>query len=198
MAPTLIAEAHRRLHQWADERGFQVNENRQRQLQLRRAGQHITIETEAIDVARFTVREHGRRAWDLLIGQAFLDLIDMPTTLPGPAHLIWRSLALSIWAALIPAACWRWQSCGDPYGAPCPGLMQSMRTHGSRTALGLVGNDEPPLLRNLFGERREGYTRFGGGIRWARAARPWLSCNAPAHVPSKELCRCAVTSFALR
>ena len=88
MAPTLIAEAHRRLLQWADERGFQVDENRQRQLQLRRAGQHITIETEAIDVARFTVREHGRRAWDLLIGQAFLDLIDMPTTLPGLCSLV--------------------------------------------------------------------------------------------------------------
>ena len=88
MAPTLIAEAHRRLLQWADERGFQVDENRQRRLQLRRAGQHITIETEAIDVARFTVREHGRRAWDLLIGQAFLDLIDMPTTLPGLCSLV--------------------------------------------------------------------------------------------------------------
>jgi hypothetical protein len=88
MAPTLIAEAHRRLLQWGDERGFQVDENRQRQLQLRRAGQHITIETEAIDVARFTVREHGRRAWDLLIGQAFLDLIDMHTTLPGLCSLV--------------------------------------------------------------------------------------------------------------
>src|SRR5271169_2506967 len=88
MTPTLIAEAHRRLLQWADERGFQVDENRQRQLQLQRAAQHITIETEAIDVARFTVREHGRRAWDLLIGQAFLDLIDMPATLPALCSLV--------------------------------------------------------------------------------------------------------------
>src|SRR5207302_8890116 len=82
-APTLIAEANRRLLQSADQQGFRVDENRQRQLQLRRTGQHITIETEAIDVARFMVREQGRRAWDLLIGQAFLDLIDMPTTLPA-------------------------------------------------------------------------------------------------------------------
>src|SRR5262249_57059194 len=67
MAPTLIAEAHRRLLQWADGLGFQVDENRQRQLQLRRAGQHITIETEAIDVARFTVPEHGRPARGLPI-----------------------------------------------------------------------------------------------------------------------------------
>ena len=87
-APTLLAEAHRRLCQWADERGFQVDENRQGQLHVRRAEQHITIETEAIDVAQFVAREHGRRAWDLLIGQAFLDLVDMPTTLPGLCSLV--------------------------------------------------------------------------------------------------------------
>src|ERR1700730_15609882 len=44
-APMLIAEASRRLLQWADEQGFRVDQNRQRQLQLRRAGQQITIET---------------------------------------------------------------------------------------------------------------------------------------------------------
>ena len=87
-APTLLAEACRRLRQWARERGFQVDENRQGQLHVRRAEQHITIETEAIDVAHFVAREHGHRAWDLLIGQAFLDLIDMPTTLPGLCSLV--------------------------------------------------------------------------------------------------------------
>src|SRR5215472_15045269 len=87
-APTLLAEAHRRLGQWADERRFEVDENRQGQLHVRRAGQHITIETEAIDVAHFMAREHGRRVWDLLIVQAFLDLIDMPTTLPGLCSLV--------------------------------------------------------------------------------------------------------------
>ncbi len=87
-APALLAEAHRRLCQWARERGFEVDENRQGQLHVWRAGQHITIETEAIDVGHFMAREHGRRVWDLLIGQAFLDLIDMPTTLPGLCSLV--------------------------------------------------------------------------------------------------------------
>jgi hypothetical protein len=87
-APTLLAEACHRLRQWARERGFQVDENRQGKLHVRRAEQHITIETEAIDVAHFVAREHGHRAWDLLIGQAFLDLIDMPTTLPGLCSLV--------------------------------------------------------------------------------------------------------------
>ena len=88
MAPMLLAEARRRLPQWAVEQGFQVHENRHGQLHVRRGGQHITIETEAIDVARFMAREHGRRVWDLLIGQAFLDLIDMPTTLPALCSLV--------------------------------------------------------------------------------------------------------------
>src|SRR5246500_3209985 len=60
-APALLGEAHRRLRQWADERGFEVDENRQGQLHVWRAEQHITIESEAIDVADFTAREHGRR-----------------------------------------------------------------------------------------------------------------------------------------
>jgi hypothetical protein len=87
-AATLIAEAHRRLLRWSDEQGFQVDEKHQRQLNMQRAGQHITVETEAIDVARFVARERGRRAWDLLIGQAFLDLIDMPATLPALCSLV--------------------------------------------------------------------------------------------------------------
>ena len=87
-APTLIAEARRRLPHWARERRFQVDESRHGQLHMRQAGQHITVETETIDVARFIVREHGRRKWDLLIGQAFLDLVDMPTTLPGLCSLV--------------------------------------------------------------------------------------------------------------
>jgi hypothetical protein len=87
-AATLIAEAHRRLLQWGDEQGFQVDKKHQRQLNMQRAGQHITVETEAIDVARFVARERGRRTWDLLIGQAFLDLIDMPATLPALCSLV--------------------------------------------------------------------------------------------------------------
>jgi hypothetical protein len=87
-APALLTEAHRGLFQWADDRGFQADKDLQGKLHFRRLGQHIMIETEAIDVGHFMAREHGRRAWDLLIGQAFLDLIDMPTTLPGLCSLV--------------------------------------------------------------------------------------------------------------
>jgi hypothetical protein len=88
IAPTLLAEAHRRASRWAEQCGFQVDENHQGQLHARREGQQLTVETEAIDVAHFMAREHGPRVWDLLIGQAFLDLVDMPTTLPGLCSLV--------------------------------------------------------------------------------------------------------------
>ena len=88
MEPTLLAEARRRLTQWAVEQGFEVQENCDGQLHLQRAGQHITVETEPIDVALFIDREHGQRTWDLLIGQAFLDLIDVRATLPGLCSLV--------------------------------------------------------------------------------------------------------------
>src|SRR5215469_546724 len=41
MAPMLLAEARRRLAQWAVEQDFQVQENRHGQLHVRRGGQHI-------------------------------------------------------------------------------------------------------------------------------------------------------------
>ena len=87
-APALMAEARRRLARWGGERGFQVDEGDHGQLHMRRAENHISVETETIDVARFIAREQGRRTWDLLIGQAFLDLVDMPTTLPGLCSLV--------------------------------------------------------------------------------------------------------------
>jgi predicted O-methyltransferase YrrM len=86
--PTLLAEAGRRLAQWAVEQGFQAQENGHGQLHVQRAGQHITVESEVIDVALFIDREHGQRTWDLLIGQAFLDLIDVRTALPGLCSLV--------------------------------------------------------------------------------------------------------------
>src|SRR5262249_57537738 len=85
---TLLAEPRRRLTQWAVEQGFEVQENCDGQLHLQRAEQHITVESEAIDAALFIDREHGQRTWDLLIGQAFLDLIDVRTTLPGLCSLV--------------------------------------------------------------------------------------------------------------
>ncbi len=44
------------------------------------AGIQLTL--EAIDLFAFIEREQGKRQWDLLIAHAFLDLMDIPATLP--------------------------------------------------------------------------------------------------------------------
>ena len=82
LEPTLIAEARRRLPQWAAAQGWQVQQDSPAQLHVQRPGQDIRLATEAIDLFRFIAREQGQRVWDLLIAQALLDLVDVPTTLP--------------------------------------------------------------------------------------------------------------------
>lgn len=42
----------------------------------------IELNLEAIDLFDFMERERGKRPWDLLIAHAFLDLMDIPATLP--------------------------------------------------------------------------------------------------------------------
>jgi hypothetical protein len=80
LEPTLIAEARRRLPQWAAAQGLQVQQDSQEQLHMQQPGQDISVETDAIDLLRFIAREQGQRTWDLLIAQALLDLVDVPTT----------------------------------------------------------------------------------------------------------------------
>jgi trans-aconitate methyltransferase len=88
LEPTLIAAARRRLPQWAAAQGWQVQQDSPAQLRLQRPGQDIRVATEAIDVFRFIAREQGQRFWDVLMAQAVLDLMDVPTTLPALLSLL--------------------------------------------------------------------------------------------------------------
>ena len=88
LEPGLITEARRRLPQWAAAQGFQVQQDSQAQLHLQRPGQDIRVATEAIDLFRFIARERGQRTWDLLMAQALLDLVHVPTTLPALLSLL--------------------------------------------------------------------------------------------------------------
>ncbi len=40
------------------------------------------VALETVDLYDFIARERGQRAWDVLIAHAFLDLVDIPATLP--------------------------------------------------------------------------------------------------------------------
>jgi len=80
--PSNIAEAQARLPRWAARRGFNVWRETPAQMQFQQVGRKITVELEAIDVHEFAAREKGRRAWDVLIAHAFLDLMNIPRALP--------------------------------------------------------------------------------------------------------------------
>ncbi|MCP5098405.1 MAG: class I SAM-dependent methyltransferase, partial [Chloroflexi bacterium] len=49
---------------------------------LQQISNNIHLELETIDLFDFIARESGKRSWDLLIAHAFLDLMDIPATLP--------------------------------------------------------------------------------------------------------------------
>ncbi|MGB8873316.1 MAG: class I SAM-dependent methyltransferase [Desulfobaccales bacterium] len=48
----------------------------------------IAVTFEALDLFRFLAREQDRRRWDLIVAHAFLDLVDLETTLPGLLSLL--------------------------------------------------------------------------------------------------------------
>jgi SAM-dependent methyltransferase len=92
-----IGEARRRLPAWAAAHGFYVEEM-QAGIGLRRGAQDVRVEFDAVDLFDLVGRERGRRAWDLLIAHAFMDLVDSATSLPllfsmlRPGGLFYMSL----------------------------------------------------------------------------------------------------------
>jgi SAM-dependent methyltransferase len=52
------------------------------------AGGKVVVELQVSDVFDFFPRERGRRSWDLLVAHAFLDLVDIPRTLPQLFSLV--------------------------------------------------------------------------------------------------------------
>jgi SAM-dependent methyltransferase len=74
--------AHQRLDRWATARGYQTMHT-DRGLCIRGANAELEVELEAIDLFDYLTREKQHRPWDLLIAHAFLDLVDIPSALPG-------------------------------------------------------------------------------------------------------------------
>ncbi|NIS63151.1 MAG: hypothetical protein GTO13_21400 [Proteobacteria bacterium] len=80
--PDIIAEACRRLPRWAASRGYSHSGDCPEKVLLEKMDQHIFVEFEAIEITDFVNREKGHRSWDLLMANAFLDLLDVPSSLP--------------------------------------------------------------------------------------------------------------------
>jgi hypothetical protein len=76
-----VAEARTRLTAWAGGAGFAVADDEGR-LRLSRPGLTLVVEPVAGDALAFVAAAASRGAWDLLIANAFLDLIDVRQGLP--------------------------------------------------------------------------------------------------------------------
>ena len=79
--PEVIDHARQYLSDWAQSQGYQVQESAPGLL-ISGEEIHIEIQLEAIDLFDFLAENQGVRSWDLLVAHAFLDLLDLPDTLP--------------------------------------------------------------------------------------------------------------------
>lgn len=104
-----LAAARERLPQWASRRGFQVNRLSADHLLFARLGHRLTVKLIVGDVFDFITAESGRHHWDLVVAHAFLDLVDLPSLLPGlmsrlkPGGLYYFSLNFDGQTILLPA-----------------------------------------------------------------------------------------------
>lgn len=84
--PQNIAEAARRLPEWAALHGYGVASRTP--LTFTRGDQTVHIALEAVDVFDFVARERDRHDVDLIIAHAFLDLVDVEALLPDLLSLL--------------------------------------------------------------------------------------------------------------
>jgi trans-aconitate methyltransferase len=81
--PHLIAEAERRLPEWARAFRFEAVKEGSSQIRLSRGEQDFLVQLEIADLLEFIKAEEQQSSWDLIIANAFLDLMDIPSVLPA-------------------------------------------------------------------------------------------------------------------
>jgi len=67
---------------WASQNGYQISIRDKNHLLFQGANLKISLSLEAVDLFDFILREHSRQKWDLIVAHAFLDLVNIPETLP--------------------------------------------------------------------------------------------------------------------
>ncbi|MEJ2718327.1 MAG: class I SAM-dependent methyltransferase [Deltaproteobacteria bacterium] len=83
-----VIEAKKRLTRWAGRHAFPATDEGPQTLRLGGQEQHVYVKLEAADLSEFLARHEGRPEWDLLIANAFLDLIDLASTVPRVLSLL--------------------------------------------------------------------------------------------------------------
>lgn len=83
-----IYEAASRLPSWASAAGYTVENPIRNNFSLKSKDRDVLVTLETADIFDFLDRESEKSQWDLLIANAFLDLIDVPLTLPALLSLL--------------------------------------------------------------------------------------------------------------
>jgi SAM-dependent methyltransferase len=83
-----IQTARTRLPEWAAEQGFMVHPCASQGWELTRPGQSLTARFETGDLWEFSQQPHQHGAWDLLVANAVLDLVDLSQVLPPLLRLL--------------------------------------------------------------------------------------------------------------
>jgi len=79
--PELLARARQRLASWANERGLAADDGAE-SLRLHGANVDVRVHFVAAELGAFLGSPAGPHGVDLLVANAFLDLVDVPATLP--------------------------------------------------------------------------------------------------------------------
>lgn len=83
-----ITHAATRVPQWASGQGFTVEDLDTRCFRMSRGGQSLVLKFESANVFDLIGKDHNQAGWDVLIANAFLDLVDVPAALPGLFSLL--------------------------------------------------------------------------------------------------------------
>ena len=86
--PENIATARSRLSTWAERNAIISSETPNGELHF--SGDHLDLQVRLVtgDLFDFIVQPHAGQKWDLIIAHAFLDLMDIPATLPQLFELL--------------------------------------------------------------------------------------------------------------
>lgn len=80
--PDNIAHTINRLSIWGGQNSYPLSIQDENHLLFQGANLKISLSLEAVDLFDFIHRERPRQKWDLIVAHAFLDLVNIPETLP--------------------------------------------------------------------------------------------------------------------
>ncbi len=83
-----VSEATHRLRSWARSRGYDIQSESGHEIQFTLGDQDVRVHLETADVLEFVQSAVKPGTWDLMIANAFLDLVDVPSSLPNLLSLL--------------------------------------------------------------------------------------------------------------